>query len=274
MKKVLIAFDGLHFSQGALEMAGFLNSQNPVLLTGAFLPQVSYASLWSYSGGGKAANVFIPMAEDDEAAAVKENIERFKAWCVKKGIEHRVHQGFLDFTLPELKKESRFADLLIIGSESFYEDFGAGVNEYLKDALHDVECPVMVVPEKFEWPQTNVLAYDGSASSVYAIRQFACLLPELTANSTVLIYTTEKKDKEFPDEENIKELAARHFPDLSLLKFEAPARSFFATWLMEKKGAILVTGAFGRSGLSRFFRRSFITEILKEHRLPVFIAHQ
>ncbi len=272
MKKVVIAFDGRHFSDGALEMAAFLNEKSPVLLTGAFLPQVDYARLWSYSGSGRILDFNNPLSADD--AAVKENIERFKNWCVKSGVEHRVHDEFYDFTLPELKKESRFADLLIIGSETFYENAGGkALNEYLKDALHNVECPVIVVPEKFTLPDTTILAYDGSPSSVYAIRQFACLFPELTFQKTILVYAGEKTGKSMPDEDNIKELAARHFTDLTIQQLDADPKIYFTAWLNQNKGAILVTGSFGRSGISRFFHKSFVTDIIRQHQMPVFIAH-
>ncbi len=273
MKKVVIAFDGRHFSEGALEMAAFLNEKSPILLTGSFLPQVDYARLWSYSGSGKIIDFNNPLPADD--IAVKENIERFKNWCIKRGVEHRVHDEFYDFTLPELKKESRFADLLIIGSETFYENAGGkDLNEYLKNALHDVECPVIVVPEKFTLPDTNILAYDGSASSVYAIRQFACLFPELTFHNSILLYAKEGNDKSMPEEDNIKELVARHFSDLTLLKFDADPKIYFAAWLNQKKGAILVAGSFGRSGLFRFLHKSFVAEIIRQHQMPVFIAHR
>ena len=39
MKKILIAFDGTHFSDGAFEFARRVNELQPILLTGVFLPQ-------------------------------------------------------------------------------------------------------------------------------------------------------------------------------------------------------------------------------------------
>lgn len=141
-----------------------------ILLIGTFLPQIDYANLWSYSVGGMPTKLFIPLAKDEDAETGEKNIERFESLCRRNYIEYRVHKDFIDIALPELKKETRFADLLIIGSESFYENLGTGeLNDYLKDALLGVECPVIVVPEKFVFPKTNILAYDGSESSVYAI---------------------------------------------------------------------------------------------------------
>jgi hypothetical protein len=42
MKKILIAFDGIHFSKSAFEFAKKLNEVSPVLLTGVFLPQIIF----------------------------------------------------------------------------------------------------------------------------------------------------------------------------------------------------------------------------------------
>jgi len=275
MKKILLAFDGSHFSEGALEFIRLLNEKNPVLLTAAFLPQVDFANLWSFSGGGLSGTDFIPLVEDEEAQKVKDNIKRFESYCQKNAVEYRIHKTFFDLALPELKKETRFADLLVISSETFYKQAGTeSPNEYLKEALHDVECPVIIVPEKFEFPKSNILSYDGSETSVYAIKQFSYLMTELTGNETVLIYAKEKAEELLPEQTNIEELAAHHFPNLILLRLEANPKKYFAGWLAEKKGAIVVSGAFGRSGISRSFRKSFVTDIISEHRLPVFIAHR
>jgi hypothetical protein len=274
MKKILIAFEGTHFSEGVLQFARLLNEKSPILLTGAFLPQMNYANLWSYSGGGLTGTDFVPLLEDSDAETIRNNIKQFESYCRTNLIEHSVHKDYFDFALPELKKESRFADLLIISSEIFYEQAGTvELNEYLKEALHDIECPVVVIPEKFTFPDNNILSYDGSASSVYAIKQFAYLFPELTKNPTMLVYGTEKIQHDIPDEANIRELSTHHFPDISLKAAIFPEK-FFGAWVDQKQSSIVICGAFGRSGLSMLFKKSFITKVISDHRLPVFIAHK
>ena len=275
MKKILLAFDGPHFSDAAFEFTRMMNETQPILVTGIFLPQTNYANLWSYSGGGISGPVYIPLVENDDAELIEKNIIRFKSLCHNNNIDYRVHDDFTDFALPELKKETEFADLLIVGSGSFYENIGTGEpNEYLEDALHGVECPVIVVPEKFDFPKNNILAYDGSKSAIYAIKQFAYLFPELTKNRTLLVYANEEADGKIPDEAFIEELAARHFPDLTVMKLAINPRKHFAAWLSEKEASILVSGSFGRSMISRLIRKSFITNVIKEHKLPVFITHR
>jgi nucleotide-binding universal stress UspA family protein len=274
MKKIILAFDGIHFSEGAFEFARELNGLQPILLTAVFLPQVELANLWSYANN--AGTTFIPLLESRESELIQQNIERFEKQCQRNGIEYRVHKEFFNFALSELKKESRYADLVILGSEVFYENMGTknGPNDYLQDALHDVSCPVLLVPEKFDFPESIILAYDGSESCVYAIKQFAYLFPELCNKEVLLLYVSDDPEKSFPDEVQIEELAARHFSKLSLFKLAINPKQFFNTWIFDKKSAMLVSGSYGRSGFSRLFKKSFITEVIRDHRLPIFIAHR
>jgi nucleotide-binding universal stress UspA family protein len=275
MKKILIVFDGPHYSEGALEFARVLNTKEPVLLTGAFLPQVDYANLWSYAVGGMAGALFIPLMEDEDAENIKQNITRFENYCNNNKIAYSVHKDFLGFAFPELKKESRFADLLVISSERFYEQMGGGKpNEYLQQALHEVECPVVVIPEKFDFPNSTILSYDGSEASTFAIKQFAYLFPEFREHPTTLFYEYERGKDTLPDELKIRELATRHFKNLSFIKLESTSNGFFSKWLSEEKEAIVVSGAFGRSDFSRMLHKSFVTDVIQEHKLPVFVAHK
>jgi nucleotide-binding universal stress UspA family protein len=275
MKKIILAFDGTHFSEGAFEFARRVNELQPVLLTGVFLPQTQLANLWSYADGASIGGSFIPMLEDSESALVQKNIDRFEKLCQGNGIDYRVHKDFFDFAIPELKKESRYADLLILGSETFFENIGTdSPGDYLRDALQDVKCPVLLVPEKFDFPESIILAYDGSDDSVYAIKQFAYLFPELTNRNALLVYANTDAEEDFPDKIQIEELAARHFSNLTLFKLDVRPKKYFSTWIMEKKSAMLVSGSYGRSGLSQLFKKSFVKEVIADHRLPVFIAHK
>ena len=273
MKKILIAFDGTQFSEGAFEFARALNQLRPVLLTGVFMPQVSYANLWSYSGA-MAGPLYVPMIEEEEGDLLQKNIEHFQSLCIKNDIVFRVHRDFNDFALPELKRETRFADLLLISSEKFFENMiGGNAIDYMRDAIHNVECPVVVIPEKFSFPKRNVIAYDGTASSVYAMKQFSYLFPELCSNETLLVYSKDREGNDLPDEIYVEELATQHFRDLSLLKMKLNPKKFFNDWVKGEESPILITGAMGRSSISEMFRKSFITDVIVDHQLPVFIAH-
>lgn len=274
MRKILLAFDNSNFSDGAFAFAKKLNETSPILLTGVFLPHLQYANLWSYADGF-GGPMYAPIMDGHESEVLEKNMKRFEDLCLKNAIEYRIRKDFINLALPELKKETRFADLLLIGGESFYENMGLGEpNTYLKEALHGVECSVVVVPEKYIFPTANILSYDGSEASVFAIRQFAYLLPELTQNKTLLVYATDKPNRSIPNEPYIEELVSRHFSDLTVTKLDFDPKKNFATWISEKHESIMVAGSFGRSAVSQLFKKSFITDIIKEHHVPVFVSHR
>lgn len=274
MRKIVIAFDGIHYSESSFDFAKRLNEMNPILLTGVFLPQTSYANIWSYADG-VGAPMFVPAIEDSDMDLIEKNIEKFETACRHNDIEYRTHKDFNDLALPELKRESRFADLMIIGSERFYENMGVGdPNNYLKEAIHNIECCVIIVPEKYQFPNINILAYDGSESSVFAIKQFAYLLPEFSENPTMLTFANTEGEINLPNEAFIEELAGRHFSDLTISKLDIDSKKNYSIWVADKKTAIVVAGAFSRSALSQFFNKSFMGDIIKQHNVPVFIGHK
>jgi nucleotide-binding universal stress UspA family protein len=272
MKKIILVFDGLNFSKGAFEFARKLNDVQRTLLVGLFLPQTSLVNLGSYA---EVERGWKPLFEGFESKTINQNIDRFEKLCVKNGIEHRVHKDFYDLAMPEIKKESEYADLLILGSEKFYESTGvSSPNSYLRTALHDIKCPVILVPEIFDFPENVILAYDGTEQSAYPIKQFAYLFPEMSEKPTLLVYASKNPAEDFPGKGQIEELVARHFHNLTLLKLDINPKKFFGTWLSENNSAILVSGSYGRSTFSQLLKKSFVAEIIAERQLPVFIAHR
>ncbi len=270
MKKILLLFDGPNFSEGAFQYVQHLHRLSPVLVTGVFFPQPTAAGLWSYPAGVPAA--VLNGAEETDIDTSAANADRFARLCSENGMKCVVRNDRAIFGVNELKKESRFADLLVIGGETFYRNWDNS-EEYLKSVLEQAECPVIVVPEEGYFPETNILSYDGSASAIYAIKQYAYLFPELVNRPTLLVYL-ERDNESIPEKERIEELARQHFPQLSLIRVDSDRRDFFKSWISDKEKGVLISGAFGRSAVSQFFRKSFISDLLQEHRLPIFIAHK
>jgi nucleotide-binding universal stress UspA family protein len=42
----------------------------------------------------------------------------------------------------------------------------------------------------------------------------------------------------------------------------------------EQTEYMLVTGAYGRSELSNLFKKSFLSDVIGQHKIPVFVAHK
>lgn len=217
-----------------------------------------------------AAHAYIPVVEDAEVDTIEKNIKVFISLYQKNNIKYKVHKDLYDKTISLLTTESRFADLMIIGSEVFYTGGNAGPFEYLKDTLHHAECPVMIVPEKFSPPSQVILAYDGSESSVYAIKQFAYLFPELCKLNTMLVYFGDEKQT-IPSKDLIEELVSANFEKFSIRKICDEDKSNFDEWLSERWNPVLVSGSFNPSGISELFKRSFVIQTIKQHKTSVFL---
>jgi len=270
MKKVVLAIDGKNLSVGSFDFIIRMNEGQSILLTGVFLPAVEETELL-YSLGGMTGPVYLPAISrlDDETEEV---VKRFEELCQKNNIEYRVHNNTIDNVVEALKQESRYTDLMVIGSESFYSHLGKErQHEYLLHVLHKSECPVLLVPEKYAFPQSLVIAFDGSASSVFAMKQFSYLFPDLCSLDTIAVFSSNTKD--FPNWDYVEELIARHYSNLSVTKLNLDASKYFESWVADIKNTMVVAGAYSRSFISEVLKKSFVDNIINGHSIPVFIAH-
>jgi hypothetical protein len=212
----------------------------------------------------------VPFEQDDKI--VESTIRKFVQYCEQHSLPYITHKDTDMFALAELVHETRFADVMILSSELFYENIDKDQpNEYLKKVLHDSECPVLLVPETFSEPSSVLLSYDGKASSVYAIKQFAYLFPECCNMASMLFHSN---GNEMPQAGRLRELVERHYPNIDIEQLNEEDSAALHDWMLDNRNAVLVSGAFGRNELSSLFRKSYITDIIKAHRIPVFIAHR
>jgi len=121
--------------------------------------------------------------------------------------------------------------------------------------------------------QRLVIGYDGSKDSVFALKQFCYLFPQFLDLPTEMVYVKNEDTDEIPELRQLKELSSLYFSSMSHTKLHFKADTCFSDWIGEKPAAMLVTGSFGRSGLSYMARKSFVEKVIRDHGTPVFIAH-
>jgi len=105
-------------------------------------------------------------------------------------------------------------------------------------------------------------------------KQFAYIFPELANNPTLLVYADNEEGADFPSKQHIVELTTQHYKDLTFHKMEIASKKYFSSWIEEKNGSILISGSFSRSVFSQLLKKSFVADIIKNHKIPVFIAHK
>lgn len=271
MEKVLIAMNETTFSEGAFSFARQLAMEQPSLLTGVFLPDMMNGKVLKQSE--EAVYLYEPFIEQ-QRVMTEANLTQFRDRCAKSGLAFRVHTGFLEAMLPALRHESRFADLLILSSEKFYGDpQGHAPSALLETVLYTAACPVVVVPESFAFPKRNTVLFDGSASSAYAIKQFAYLFPAWCTKPTTLVWMNEEEILP-QEEEEIREWMHRHFQNISFEKMHPHRRNGWASWIQEQKEALIIGGAFDRSPFFQWIGKSLLAEVIAIRKFPVFVAHR
>ncbi len=274
MKKIIIALDGKHFPEGAFNFVKSINERNRVLLAGIFLSPVDYSKVLAFTGMEGVALMPEWMMKGEDDAIVNTNIQVFEEACAAEGIEYRVHKDTDMMAISSLIEETRFADLLLVSSELFYENVQKEQpNFYLEEVLKKAECPVMLVPENYREPVQNILMYDGSESSVFAIKQFAYVFPELAVNETILLSAIGDRE-DLPEYSMIAELVARHYPNLKILSLPLVNRTDFSNWVRKQQPGYVVMGAYARSLFSQLFKKSLANPVIHDIRMPIFISHK
>lgn len=205
----------------------------------------------------------------------KASADDFRDKGNENGIPFSVHHDH-QIAIHQLKHESIYADLLLIDSKETFTHYEENKpTRFIRELLVDTQCPVLLVQEKFTPIKKVVLLYDGAPSSVFAIRQFSYLLPGcLTLPTRVLTVTPPDKSLHLPDNRLMKELMKRHWPDAEYEVLHGLAEEEIMRQLArEDEGTLVVLGAYRRGNLSRWFRESMADLLMRETRLPLFVAH-
>jgi nucleotide-binding universal stress UspA family protein len=277
MKKIIAAFDGLRFSDSTLEYAIYLSKQYDAHIVGVFLSESTKLSYAVYeimveqSVSGAAVGKEL---EKSDAATMNESVIKFESACKAAKINYSVHRDEKK-AANELLHETVFADLLVIDANETFSYLEASLpGGFLKNILHDAQCPVMVVPKKFKPITKLALLYDGQPSSIFAIKMLGYVLPEMTKLEAKFFYAEHGVSSlRLPDNKLMKEWVKRHFSNVEYHLMKGEEKKLVATIAAESSGILIVAGAYHRSNLSMWFHNSLADLLMNEIKTPLFIAH-
>lgn len=193
--------------------------------------------------------------------------------CALKGVkaEALVDKGT---PLEEVAFESRFADLLVISPKTSYKGSGKTPTPFVKGVLERAECPVVISPHLFEKIEELVFCYDGSASSLFAMKQFTYLFPQYHSLKTIVLEIRESVTPETDEgHRRTVQWLKGHYEKVGIHNLNGTVKNELFTYFLKKKNQFIVMGAFGRSMFSQFFRPSSATTLVGTVDLPLFIAH-
>lgn len=272
MKKAVLICSGNNFPKGVFEFVRQQQKLEPLLLTGAFFYNMTYKQLLVESLHQAPWPALLHTEEDE--MAVNESVNQFEQLCIDSSIEYTIHKESPLWNLDDIVIESRFADVLLLSEELFYAAVHAQQpNYFLQHLLHYSECPILLVPEDFKTIKSLSVAYDGKKESMFALKQFCYLFPQLAEMETEILFAKDEANAFIPYSSYLKEYAGRHFRNLNYKKMHSSPKTVTELWMQEQKDILIISGAFSRSLLSMMLEKSFIENAVEDHRCLLFIAH-
>lgn len=277
MKKFIAAFDGLRFSDSVMEYAILLAKESSSHLVGVFLEDYLRHSYKIYDLVTKEGTPEVKQKklEEKDAKTRAAAVHRFETACQKAGMSYTVHHD-RDTAIHELLHESIYADLLIVNSSETLTAYTEKIpSEFIRDLLSHVQCPVLIVPQRFKPIEKLVLLYDGEPTSVHAIKMFSYMLASLKQTPTeVISVKNANQTRIIPDKKLMKEFMKRHFPNAVYSVFKGlPEMAIVDHLKKQKENSLVILGAYRRSTVSRWFRASMADVLMRDLKLPLFIAH-
>ncbi len=278
MKKIIAAFDGLKYSGATQDHSIAVAKGNEAVLVGVFLEDLSYHSYGIYEliteeGGG--LDTKRSHLDKKDAKTRARSIDAFEKACKAAGIKYLVHKD-RKAAIRELIKESIYADLLVIDSrESFSHHPQEVPTHFIHQLLPHVQCPVLVVSGPYQPISQSVLLFDGSPVAMHAFKMLSYTFPKITSFPSELYAVLEpSKAVAQPDGFLIREFMQRHFTQVTFTFTRGTAETEILKFLKKRPpGTLVVLGAYQRSFVSRFFRKSMADTLMKDVKIPLFIAH-
>ncbi len=287
-RKILVGLDGSPYSESATQYAIDLfkeeDTEQENLLVGVYINSLHYGDMlrkvrdqreplyFSYQNDVFEFDEYAEEVEEKRNASVK----RFEEHCEEAGVRYKVHDHE-GSPLVELLEESRFADLIVLGFQTYFANV-EGDDDLIHELLKDAHCPLLVVPQEATPIQNLIFTYDGKDSSFYAIKQFTYVFSLAASRKPVRVLSVSKdSERAIPerDERLMKEFLDQHcHAEVRIDQMKGHPEDVILDALHFNDAPLLVMGSYGRSGLSMLFQPSMADKVLNYRKAPVFITHR
>jgi hypothetical protein len=277
MERILLAVNTNRPDLASIEFATRIASLARTKLTVLFLETVHYEPILIEKP--EVLQYSVHLLQTGEVTVVHADIEKaielVQEECRFAGVDLEVIPDSGD-PLRQTIYESRFADFVILDPGMSFSHIGDGVpSHFVKEVLVHAECPVLLSPREFVGMEEVVFCFDGSPSSVFAIKQFTLLLPQFRDKHVLLLEVDQagRDETDGDDRKRMMDWLNMHYRSAACQLLRGKAKDELLNFLFLKTKTIVIMGAYGRSMLSNFFRKSHADALIRMADLPLFIAH-
>lgn len=274
MQRILLVMDHNVVDVPAIDFACYLTRTAHAQLTGIFIREAVLELIPPIehdlpSGADSARQKRAQEIKMDEDQAMRYFLDECGMKSVKAAAQ--VDKGT---PLEEVAFESRFADLLVIGPRTGSGGKGRMPSGFVKGVLERAECPVVIAPHLFEKTEEVVFCYDGSASSMFAMKQFTYLFPQFRSVKTTILEIRESIIPEtYEGHTHAMQWLKDHYEKVVTHYLNGSVRNELFTYFLKKKNLFIVMGAYGRNMFAQFFKQSSANTLIHTIDLPLFITH-
>lgn len=276
MNKIIAAFNGLRYSAVTAQYAVEIAKENNAHLVGIFLEDFTYHSYNMYELVNNSGIDIMEkdILEEKEIKLKEKAVETFVDYCTREKIEHSVHHD-RNIAIKELMQESAYADLLIISAEETIIHYAEDApTTFIRALLPEVQCPVLIVPGSYYPVKTTVFLYDGLAPAAQAIRKFVYSCTAKTNLPLEIVTVNTAHSNHLHAKKLLSELLGDHFPNIHYTSLEGNPGTEVINYLSSRDDKpLVILGAYSRNIFSMWLKRSMADKLMKELRLPLFIAH-
>lgn len=277
MEKSIVLVSNGQVDMPAIDMGCYLAKLTHSWLTGLFVQDIHFELVPDIQIQ-KPYFKAIKEKDAEQETIVKMEIEQsmrlFKDACDRREVNSKAYEVKGD-PLKEVVHESRFADVLIIDPKTTFSKRLVGIpTHFVREVMVQSECPVVIAPDIFEGIDEVCFCYDGSRSSMFAMKQFTHLFSQYqTRKVTLLEIKKSEIETVGEDERRVLSWLKRHYDIVDPHVVRGDAKGELVSYFLQKKNVFIVMGAYGRNALSYFFKRSSADMILRVINLPLFVAH-
>jgi hypothetical protein len=277
MEKILLALDSRKLNSNAIRFACYLTRLTNSKLTGIFLENLELQEEFTINETEGTATLFESisiggMTEDDNKI-IEENMKQFQLITEEEEVDAFIN---LEIGIPEIDliNKTRYADLLVMDANSSFSTMDERApTSFVKDILQEAECPVVIAPENVNRIDNIVFCYNGNKSSVFAMKQFNYLFPELSTKSAKVIYLGPDQEPSAEEVQDVTDWLRYHYIDVEFVNMDGDATEALFDYMLQKKNDFIVMGSYGKGMLASFFKNDQENETARTTSLPIFVAH-
>ena len=264
MRKILMATNAHYIKASAIDFSCYIANLTRSPLTGVFLENKYKPSL---------AGVLTTESDADEVVRATDNAVNkhlFCNKCMRNDTRHFI-QHAIGNPLNEIIRASLYADVILTDGNTSFDKNEGWPSGFVKELLKNAKCPVIVTPFDFDEINEVVFAYDGTDSSVFAMKQFIYLLPQLNdIKITVLQVLKDDDNDDITEKNRLKEFLMMYYDAVHYDTLHGHADMELFKKFLSQRNKILVMGAYGRK---KILNQSTADILLKTLNIPIFIAH-